>query len=67
MGKSVDEDLIVHQIKELNSLSKGDIKSVIANFLDVVRTNLFSGHAVNIRNFGVFRLSARSEGSDTEK
>ncbi|NDV66151.1 HU family DNA-binding protein [Bacteroides sp. 224] len=67
LGKNVDEDLIIHQIKELSSLSKGDIKSVVTNLLDVVRTNLYSGHSVTLRNFGTFSLSARSEGSDTEK
>lgn len=67
MGKSVNEELIIHQIKELSSLSKGDIQSVMTNFFDVVRTNLYSGHAVNIRNFGIFSLSAKGEGSETEK
>lgn len=67
IGKSVSEELIVHQIKELSSLSKGDIQSVMTNFFDVVKTNLYSGHSVNIRNFGIFSLSAKTEGSDTEK
>ncbi len=67
LGKSVDEDYIAHQIKELSSLSKGDIHSVITNFLDVVRTTLYSGHSVNFRNFGVFSLSAQTEGADTKE
>ena len=66
MGKSVDEELIAYQVKELSSLSKGDIQSVITNFLDVVRTNLYAGHSVNIRNFGIFSMSANTEGSDTK-
>jgi len=67
LGKSVGEDYIAHQIKELSSLSKGDIHSVITNFLDVVRTALYSGHSVNFKNFGVFSLSARTEGVDTKE
>ena len=67
MGKSVDEELIAYQVKELSALSKGDIQSVIINFLDVVRTNLYAGHSVNIRNFGIFSLSAKTEGADTKE
>lgn len=67
LGKSVDESYIAHQIKELSSLSKGDIQSVITNFLDVVRTALYSGHSVNLRDFGVFSLTARTEGTDTRE
>ncbi len=67
LGKSVDEDYIAHQIKELSALSKGDIQSVITNFLDVVRTALYSGHSVNLRNFGIFSLSAKTEGSETKE
>ncbi|NDV83843.1 HU family DNA-binding protein [Bacteroides sp. 51] len=66
MGKSVDEELIAYQVKELSALSKGDIQSVITNFLDVVRTNLYAGHSVNIRNFGIFSMSAKTEGADTK-
>ena len=66
MGKSVDEELIAYQVKELSALSKGDIQSVITNFLDVVRTNLYAGHSVNIRNFGIFSMSAATEGADTK-
>ncbi|MCC8188615.1 MAG: HU family DNA-binding protein [Bacteroides sp.] len=67
LGNSVDEDYIAHQIKELSSLSKGDIHSVITNFLDVMRTSLYSGHSVNFRNFGVFSMSAQTEGADTKE
>ena len=67
LGKSVGEDYIAHQIKELSSLSKGDIQSVITNFLDVVRAALYSGHSVNLRNFGIFSLSARTEGADKKE
>ena len=32
-----------------------------------MRKNLYNGHSVNIRDFGVFSLSARTEGSEMEK
>lgn len=67
LGQSVDISKIVFQMKENSSLSKGDILSVIANFVDCMRTNLYNGHSVNIRDFGVFSLSARTDGAATEK
>lgn len=67
LGQSVGIDKIAHQMKENSSLSKGDILSVITNFVECMRTNLYNGHSVNIRDFGVFSLSARAKGVDTEK
>ena len=67
LGQSVGIDKIAYQMKENSSLSKGDILSVIANFVECMRKNLYNGHSVNIRDFGVFSLSARTEGSETEK
>ena len=62
LGQSVGIDKIAYQMKENSSLSKGDILSVIANFVECMRKNLYNGHSVNIRDFGVFSLSARTEG-----
>lgn len=67
LGQSVGIDKIAYQMKENSSLSKGDILSVITNFVECMRTNLYNGHSVNIRDFGVFSLSARTEGSEMEK
>ena len=58
LGQSVGIDKIAYQMKENSSLSKGDILSVIANFVECMRKNLYNGHSVNIRDFGVFSLSA---------
>lgn len=54
-------------MKEKSSLSLGDIKSVLTNFVEAMRTSLYNGQSVNIRDFGVFSLSARTKGVDTEK
>lgn len=67
LGQSVDINRMAFQMKENSSLSKGDILSVIANFVECMRMNLYNGHSVNIRDFGVFSLSARAKGADTEK
>lgn len=54
-------------MKEKSSLSLGDIKSVLTNFVEAMRTSLYNGQSVNIRDFGVFSLSARTKGADAEK
>ena len=61
LGQSVGIDRMAYQMKENSSLSKGDILSVIANFVECMRTNLYNGHSVNIRD------SARTEGAEAEK
>ena len=37
---------------------------MLTNFVTAMRTELFNGHSVNIEDFGVFSLSATTEGSD---
>lgn len=65
LGQTATLDTIAYEMKEASSLSLGDIKSVITNFVTAMRRALYNGHSVNIPDFGVFSLSARSEGSDT--
>lgn len=67
LGQNADLDSIAYKMKEASSLSVGDIQSVLSNFVEAMRSALYSGQSVNIRNFGVFSLSARTKGSDTEK
>lgn len=54
-------------MKDKSSLTYGDIKSVITNFVEVMRKELYNGHAVNIENFGVFSLSATTKGTKEKK
>lgn len=67
VGKRVDEEMIIYDMKEKSSLSKGDIESVISNFIESMRSALFSGHTVSIRHFGSFSLSAKAEGTEKEE
>lgn len=64
MGQATLET-IAYDMKETSSLSLGDIKSVLANFVSAMRRALYNGHSVNIPDFGVFSLSARCEGAET--
>lgn len=64
MGQATLES-IAYEMKENSSLSLGDIKSVLANFVTTMRRALYNGHSVNIEGFGVFNLSAHSQGKET--
>lgn len=67
LGQTADLDSIAYVMKEKSSLSLGDIQSVLTNFVEAMRTSLYNGQSVNIRNFGVFSLSARTIGVEVEK
>lgn len=67
LGQSVNLDTIAYSMKEASSLTLGDIQSVLTNFVEAMRTALYNGHSVNIRNFGVFSLGATSIGSEDKK
>ena len=54
-GKSATLESIAVQMKESSSLT---------NFVGAMRRELFNGRSVNIDNFGVFSLSATTEGSE---
>ncbi|MBO4985854.1 MAG: HU family DNA-binding protein [Bacteroides sp.] len=66
-GKPATLDSIAASMKESSSLTEGDIKSVLTNFVKAMRSELYHGHSVNIQDFGVFGLAATSEGSDTKE
>lgn len=66
-GNSADLDDIAYMMKEASSLSMGDIQSVLTNFSECMRTLLYTGQSVRIKDFGTFSLSARTTGVDTEK
>lgn len=66
-GKSATLESLAVQMKESSSLTMGDIKSVLINFVTAMRTELYNGHSVNIEGFGVFSLSASTEGVDSKE
>ena len=61
-GDNATLDDIAYVMKEKSSLTLGDIQSVLTNFVEAMITTLYSGQSVNIKNFGVFSLSARTAG-----
>lgn len=54
-------------MRDRSSLSVGDIKSVIQNFVDKLKEQLLEGKSVNIEGLGVFMLAARSKGAEQAK
>ena len=64
LGQSVNLKYIAQKMQDRSSLSVGDIKSVIQNFVEKMKEQLLEGKTVNIAGLGVFMLAAKSKGSD---
>lgn len=67
LGANATLDDIAYVMKEKSSLTLGDIQSVLTNFVEAMITMLYNGQSVNIKNFGVFSLSARTAGVEDVK
>lgn len=67
LRQSVDLRYIAEKMKDRSSLSVGDIKSVVQNFVDKLKEQLLEGKSVNIEGLGVFQLTACSKGELTAK
>ena len=63
-GKPATLNTLAYKMSYSSSLTLGDIKSVLINLVTTLRSELFAGHSVNIENFGVFSLSATTEGTE---
>ena len=57
-GNPANLDSITAEMKDKSSLSEGDIKSVLTNFVSCMRKELYNGRSVNIENFGVVGYDA---------
>ncbi|MEL5892873.1 HU family DNA-binding protein [Bacteroides sp. GD17] len=62
LGDNATLDDLAYVMKEKSSLTLGDIQSVLTNFVEAMITTLYNGQSVNVKNFGVFSLSARTAG-----
>ena len=52
LGQSASLESIAYEMKEKSSLSSGDIKSVLTNFVEAMRTSLYNGQFWSIQPFG---------------
>lgn len=67
LGQKMTIDKIIYEMKEKSSLSAGDIESVTTNFVETITRSLLSGHSVSIPKLGIFSLSAKADGTETEE
>ena len=51
-------------MQDRSSLSIGDIRSTMQNFVEKLKEQLLEGKTVNIAGLGVFMLAAKSKGED---
>ena len=64
LGQSVNLKYIAQKMQDRSSLSIGDIKSVIQNFVEKMKEQLLEGKTVNIAGLGVFLLAVKSKGEE---
>ena len=67
LAKSVNIKQMTEYIKEISSLSRGDVRSVLQSFVEKLKEQLIEGKHVNIDGLGVFSLSLRSQGEKLKK
>ena len=67
LGQSVNLKYIAQKMQDRSSLSVGDIKSVIQNFVEKMKEQLLEGKSINIEGLGVVMLTARSKGAELAK
>ena len=64
-GKKVQMEDIYKDITDLSSLSRGDIKNTIDNFMLVVGKYFKDGRSVDMEEFGEFQVNRRSKAMDS--
>ena len=67
LGRSVDLEYLTEKIRDNSSLSGGEVKSVLINFVEKMKEQLLEGKTVNILGLGVFYLAAKSKGVEKEE
>lgn len=64
-GRKVQMNEIYKDITDLSSLSRGDVKSVIDNFMLVITKYLKDGKNVDLEEFGEFQVGINSKAVNT--
>ena len=67
MARKADLRFIVDRICDVSSLSRGDVRSVLQNFVEQLKEQLLEGKIVSIEGLGTFSLSIRNKGEDNLK
>jgi predicted histone-like DNA-binding protein len=56
---------IAKEIERRSALSLGDVRSALSNLVEIMPLFLKLGQTIKLEGFGSFRITARSEGTDT--
>ncbi len=62
--ENIGLEAITEEIALATSLTRGDVDNTIKSLLDIIPKYLKMGFNVNLGEFGSYRLTMRSEGSD---
>ena len=62
---TVSLDALATEISGRSSLTRGDVKSVLENLVDLMPQKLADGWSIKLGGLGTFRASFSSSGSDT--
>ena len=60
----IDKNQIAADLVLISAISRGDISSVIENFIDAIPKYLLRGHSVQLGDLGTLRISFSSEGAN---
>ncbi|MDR2206149.1 MAG: HU family DNA-binding protein [Flavobacteriaceae bacterium] len=63
---TVTQKTLGREIADRSSLTAGDVGNVIQNLLELLPYKLIEGNSVQLGDFGTFRVSFSSEGTDTQ-
>jgi predicted histone-like DNA-binding protein len=66
-NRKVEVREIAEQISDEVSLGTSDVLAVLESLLKNIPKNLEKGHIVDLRDFGTFRMTIQSTGTETEE
>jgi predicted histone-like DNA-binding protein len=62
-GQAVTTKDLAHAIAKRSSLSPGDVRSLVEDFMDIVKEHLLDGKSVFLDDFGSFTITCRASGT----
>ena len=65
-GSEISIRTISSQISKYSTLTPTDIMAVLESFIDMLPMWLKEGHTIRLGNFGILRLTFKSEGKEKE-
>lgn len=66
-GTEVGIRTIAQQISKYSTLTFADVSAVLASFIEMLPMWLKEGHSIRLGNFGILRLTFKSDGKEKEE